>query len=344
MARVARRAALPGAAMSPRTRVGYEGEGRARRPIYRDDVIEGTPHGIPVGSPEAAAAIARVGGGAARALEIQRNDDLFPGRPALGSEAHLQQSRVKGAKRHVEVVAATRPAPSKEEPAVSEEPTNRSTNIPADIPGAEPEPQPTWEPVERVELHDALNLLEHAARDAGEAWVAKLAAADAAIAADEAWRAASQSLNDAWQLVEVGAGLDRISEILSASPAEVRHERLLEELRPVSRLADVAEDLQREEARASVELDEHPDAAHTVKPSGPKAGRASNGLSPHQQRVIEATLRLRGDRKAVARELGMKYVESVDGALEYAGRKGQLPVELIPLLPARFAKYATVPA
>lgn len=66
-------------------------------------------------------------------------------------------------------------------------------------------------------------------------------------------------------------------------------------------------------------------------------------LTLHQRRVLETVMRLGGDRKAAAAELGLIY-QSIDVALAYAGKKGQLPVDLIPKLPARFAQYAAVPA
>lgn len=65
-------------------------------------------------------------------------------------------------------------------------------------------------------------------------------------------------------------------------------------------------------------------------------------LTPFQRRAVDATLKHRGDRKAAAVELGTKFYQSIDGALEHAGRKGVLPAELIPLLPARFAKFQGV--
>lgn len=65
-------------------------------------------------------------------------------------------------------------------------------------------------------------------------------------------------------------------------------------------------------------------------------------LTSFQSKVLEATIRHRGDRKAVAAEIGAKFYQSVDNQLEKIGAKGLLPADLIPLLPSRFAKYLGV--
>lgn len=77
--------------------------------------------------------------------------------------------------------------------------------------------------------------------------------------------------------------------------------------------------------------------AMTRSRPAPEAG-GGPGLTVFQQQVVDATLRTRGDRVAVAKELHVLR-ESVEGTLERVGKKGLLPAELIPLLPARFAKY-----
>ena len=83
--------------MSPRQVLGYEGEGRARRPIYRDETIDTSPlAGLPVGSPEAAAAIDRVAG--VKAAET------------YGRTAYPKESVLNGARRHQEVMAERRAA------------------------------------------------------------------------------------------------------------------------------------------------------------------------------------------------------------------------------------------
>ena len=58
--------------------------------------------------------------------------------------------------------------------------------------------------------------------------------------------------------------------------------------------------------------------------------------------MVELALKHRGNAKLVAHDLPTKHPESVHVALEAVGRKGLLPIELIPLLPARFAKYTGV--
>lgn len=255
----------------------------------------------------------------------------------------------------------------------AEEPPIRSTNIPEDIPELvalieqlETEPVP---PDPLTDMHAALAALADRAVAAQVAWANKLQAAELAIAADQQWEEANRALRGAWSVV--GGPLGGFS----ASPAEVRHERLLEEIPRTGRViqelqfkgarASVA--LDHDEARGSVELDEHPEGARTVKSSAAHpaidpdldtvldairgmnkaardAGIAPDPLTPHQRRTLELTIKHNGDRRAVAKELGSKHVQSVDVALAAAGKKGQIPVELIVLLPARFAKYATVPA
>lgn len=79
-----------------------------------------------------------------------------------------------------------------------------------------------------------------------------------------------------------------------------------------------------------------------VEAPTPEAGGGPGLLTVHEQRVLASTVKHNGDRKAVATELGFNHVESVDGALEKVGKKGALPIALIPLLPARFAKYPGV--
>lgn len=78
--------------------------------------------------------------------------------------------------------------------------------------------------------------------------------------------------------------------------------------------------------------------AKTAKPEDP-----TSPLTLHQRRVLATVLRHNGDRKAAAAELGLIY-QSIDVALEYAGKKGQLPADLIAKLPARFARFAAVPS
>ena len=62
-------------------------------------------------------------------------------------------------------------------------------------------------------------------------------------------------------------------------------------------------------------------------------------LTIFQQRVLAKVIEYGGDRRRVATEVNTR-IESVDGTLERIGEKGLLPPTLIPLLPARFAKYA----
>lgn len=311
--------------MSPRRVVGYVGEGRARRPLYHDDVIEGTPHGIPVGSPEAAAAIARVGGSE---TPLRRNHGLFPDRPALNSPEHLQKSRMNGARRHKEVVAAQRPAVIEEVPV--SEPTIRSSNIPEDIPEL-PEHGPDDDPY--------LTLIA-AANEARQAIAGERIALVAYEEAELRARHAQKALAAAWEIVATTVELDAMT---VAARLQGDNEPLPGRVLATVEELPVPEPFV-EEVRASVELDEHPDAVRTVKPSqvkreSPKPG----GLTRRQAEVLAAVIAANGNLPAAARAMGVSR-ELVDVTLKAVGRKSLLPAELIPDLPASFAKYSTVPA
>lgn len=83
----------------------------------------------------------------------------------------------------------------------------------------------------------------------------------------------------------------------------------------------------------------HPEGDAPVV-AAPPEGRP---LAGQERRVLASALRRKGDRRAVAAELGI-HAKTVESTLEHVGQKGHLPVELIQTLPARFAKYARVPA
>ena len=80
------------------------------------------------------------------------------------------------------------------------------------------------------------------------------------------------------------------------------------------------------EAQASVALDEHPDAARTVKPSAvkrqpghhPATSKEAQEKAERRRKVMEAMERLGGDQRAVAAELGMK-ANAVAMVVKFAG-------------------------
>lgn len=258
----------------PRQVIGYEGEGRARRPIYRDEVIDPSPlAGLPVGSPEAAAAIARVG-----SRTSDRPVALQITRPPMGSPEHLAQSRRNGAARASAVYAA-----------------RRATTAPQEVPMSLPALPDTVE----------LDPLEHLAQVAAEAARAR----QAKVAADEAWDIARETLATAYARL---------------SPFVTLTAHISEPVEPVAPMA--------QEAAASVALDEHPEAAHTVKPApappkrqpGRHPGKAQGAQEKAERarRVMEAMARLGDDQRAVAAELGMR-VNAVAMVVKYARARGE---------------------
>lgn len=91
-----------------------------------------------------------------------------------------------------------------------------------------------------------------------------------------------------------------------------------------------------------------PTAPASQDVAGPTAKRRNAreprvaGLSPRQAEAI-ALMSEGHNRAEVARQMATTY-QTVDGLLEAAAKKGLLPAELVPLLPARFAKYSSLPA
>lgn len=238
-------------------------------------------------------------------------------RPDPGAAAHMQQSRMKGAKRHVEIVAASRAAPAKEEVPVSEEPTNRSTNIPESIPEAEPVELP-----EHVGGDDPYLTLIAAANEARQATTAARVARVVLEDAEHRAELAREVLAAAWQVVSLTEELEALT--LAASPAAIRHERLLEGLPDDAILPEPFA----EEARASAVLDEHPEGAHTVKPSRSRPGGPDSRAREADQRgreVLAALERHGGDTRKAGLELGMRG--NVVGRIASAARARGLQVE-----------------
>lgn len=71
--------------------------------------------------------------------------------------------------------------------------------------------------------------------------------------------------------------------------------------------------------------------------------RLENGLTIREDEILTAAVRHGGSLTAAANELRISRAQ-VDVTLERIGKRGLLPAELIPKLPARFAKYSGVQA
>jgi hypothetical protein len=80
----------------------------------------------------------------------------------------------------------------------------------------------------------------------------------------------------------------------------------------------------------------------TRRPEAPAAGGGPGPtLGPQQRKILDQAVRNRGDRQATAAATGLS-VTAVLAALHTIGKKGALPIDLIPLLPAGFAKYTGI--
>jgi len=177
-------------------------------------------------------------------------------------------------------------------------------------------------------LDRRLTDLAHAAEEASEAWT-ELQAAEAR------WEAAAAALRASW------ADASIVPVETQPAPAAPEPAPALEP--PVSfprgghsqELVDDAPEI----------VTRRPDAAPAAG-GGPEArARAAatknSRLSGQQQRILDATVKHRGDRQAAALEVGVSP-SNVNVTLHAIGAKGLLPIELIPQLPAGFAKYTGV--
>lgn len=308
--------------------VGYEGVGKSRRPIYADE----GPASSAVHDPVAAIGVlsaTQVKGSLAptagagqveisrvevdEATRAQARAARTTVRPRGGSGGtqivrpgdQIQASRMNGAARHVEVIAARKPAvdhpwgparnyhakpqPATEEESVSEPRADHAENIPDPIAAS-------------------IAMLSEAVTTAAEAWDAKVAADREADHARAWWAQARVALDEAYRAIAIPTVVELAALPASDPPTPKAPEAVVE---PTER-----------------------------KPKPVTAG--TKPLTTHEQRVLDATVANKGDRKAVAKALGLNFDQSVDQALQKVGQKGRLPIELIPLLPARFAKYSGV--
>jgi hypothetical protein len=384
--------------------IRYEGEGRRRRPVYEDqgpgNGAAGTltslgPHAQVARISQAEASrLVEVGGkmpdggagkmpdGGAGKIERSMATEAQPARwrsaetrpspiarvdvarPAMNSPEHLQQSRLRGARRHVEVVAAQHAraaspsTPPPEEPAMVE-------------PAAPPEPAA----VEGL-LGDTLAILADAARSAQEAW-------DRHQAAEATWLAERAALEAAWLALWYQPGWmapaelgpdepppDRLPmqsiELADGTPMQVHSDGAPETLAALRELGEAAmAHLQAERATAieppvpfpsgghSQEIaDDAPEvvtrrpesiaaAAHAHGGGSGARAKQSSGLTRRQEEVLAVVRRHHGDRAKAAAELKVRY-QSVNTVLEAIGKAGKLPTELIAQLPASFARFTGV--
>lgn len=297
--------------------IRYEGEGRARRPVYADEgPASASSSGVlaEIGRLSvlgARGSVTPLGG----AGEVERRQATEAQRAAWARHepvtassgtqrptdaAMTQASRQRGAQANRARAAAARA--SQEE----------------DVPMTDTPQDPIEVAVDAPEHWRMIGVLAEVAMDAEKAYQLFLAAAPR-------WEEARARLLEAWEAVEA---------IVGPTPHAVR---LTDAVRLLASTTDVQAPLAIAQAAAE---SPHVDVEASVADPEPIAPPARSGaLTTFQRQVVEATLRHRGDRKAVAAELGV-IRESVERTLERVGKKGYLPIELIPLLPARFAQYA----
>lgn len=373
--------------------IRYEGEGRHRRPIFEDlgpasaagrghDGQDGHATVARLSSLEASKVVGigeRLQGGAGaveRRMATTAQREAWrserpapaspiapvrvgtPARPAMGSREHLRQSRMNGARRHVEVVKRPSiledaaalgrqqvaligladppviPSPPEEEPHVNDvaalPPSVRDNDA------VDPQtivPDPDAGPLARLAI---------AAAVANDAWRERQRADAVWAEANHAWQASNRALSLAAD--EVRAFLAGEFEPELAEPAEPRRSTAAPApdptaTNPAAALAAYARDRAAGDDRAGDDVAGEP--GKTAAETRRAAAGGGPGLPPKQARILAATVKHKGDRKAVSADLKVP-VSNIENQLELIGRKGLLPIDLIPLLPARFAKYSGV--
>jgi hypothetical protein len=158
-------------------------------------------------------------------------------------------------------------------------------------------------------------------------------------------RGGPTSIDTAREALALGVELGR-ADRTGTSPAELGQHNA--ELASANGSTNIPENIPDEPADDAPEVVTRPPGAaaqmadfaaeRAARAAGGGPGRGPGRLSRQQERVLEATIKHGGDRRAVVAELGLT-VKNVEQVLAYIGKKGLLPVELIPKLPARFAKY-----
>lgn len=257
---------------------------------------------------------------------------VMPGAP--NDPERMQASRQRGAERHVEVIAARtaatyRPMPERS-PAIQEEAVSQE---PAHIVSSESPPPDFDLDADTEPRADTLAVLADAVGNAAEAWAEAKRTDHEADMARIRWRQARAALDAAYR------ALDNPPPAV-APDVDPDHEAAKANL--IRALQDAA---------AAAELRATEDASPATAPQlveppaiggGPEKRQVGPGkLTVRQAAILAATTAHKGDRKAAAKDAATS-VSVVEQTLEYIGKKGLLPIELIPLLPARFAKYSGV--
>lgn len=337
--------------------VSYEGEGKRRRPVYADEgpAAASTSDGLASLGRLSALTSHDLDDGAGRRverrditqaeIEARRERDSVPDhltRPTLATAGpgliddreRAQASRRRGAEANRARIAASkaprtaasyRPEP-KEEPAVTE-----PTQEPEDVPVSWLEPPMT-----------TLIAVADAANEAALAWEEK-------IKGETRWLEASAALLAAWRALPPlpeTVPLYRVHEpIAPDEPTEA--DRFIHEVSIQAQIDSETEEEVEAAVASAVE------AAAVLYPStelpaiggGPAPRRnvreaRTEGLTARQAKAIQL-MQAGSNRADIARSMGTTY-QTVDGLFEAAAKKGLLPIELIPLLPARFARYQGV--
>lgn len=290
----------------------------------------------------------RIRGGETRRSRVVRAEDLTPPQRELVTQ-------LVNAKRDTEGLPPIRLA-EPESPVTPEEiamPVVPETPEDLEGPATEPDPSST--------LGTRIAVVAEAAALASDAWSELQMAAEAEraagvglAAAEERWDQARAALEESWRatgilFVPPAESPADIPEIIPEAPSgaasfDAAVQRAFDgsgvEVRTsftptdepadtggaAARMAAIAND------RAARVADHDAEAAEQPAAAGP------GPLSRQQMRVLESALRHGGDFTAIAREVGCSR-QNARGALDAVGRKGLLPVELIPRLPASFAKY-----
>lgn len=213
---------------------------------------------------------------------------------------------------------------------------------------ASPEPVTPEEPVMAIEPPppaslsltdlDSLRALDVALREAIDAWEAL----EQARLAEIRWTAACKALESAWRRTGLRGAPTSVEDRPYFPPSTI-DEVLARRREPVPGAeVDGGEGL----SESSTDIPEiipelADDAPEVVTKPAAGGGPGPSALPPKQARILATVVRLKGDRKAASAELRVP-ITNIENQLESIGRKGLLPIELIPLLPARFAKYSAV--
>lgn len=198
---------------------------------------------------------------------------------------------------------------------------------------------------------EAIAALHVATTEALAAWEALQEARQAEIR----WQAACKALESAWQRTGLRGGPTSIDDALEAMKLGVELGRVdVATASPngATNIPEIIPDAPDDGVRGAIEeatgdagyVDVDAIAAEAVElrePTPPAGGGPGSTLGRQQQQILAATIAHSGDRRAVSTELGLS-INHIETQLEYIGKKGLLPVDLIAKLPARFAKYSAV--